>query len=128
MFATVAILLAFVVGTGAATGYAAARNQQRQAQAVTATGGDPAKAQDHIQRFGCGSCHTVAGVPVANGLVGPPLQQIRDRVYVGSRTNTVDNLVEWITNPRAVNPNTPMPITGISSSQARDIVAFLYAR
>jgi cytochrome c1 len=47
---------------------------------------------------------------------------------VGSRTNTADNLVEWITNPRAVNPNTPMPITGISSSQARDIVAFLYAR
>jgi cytochrome c len=128
MFAGFALALSLVLGAGAAMGYSAARSQQRQSQAAIVTGGNPPKAKDHIQRFGCGGCHTVAGIPGASGLVGPPLQQIRNRVYVGSRANTADNLVEWIVNPRGVNPHTPMPATGISESEARDIVAFLYAQ
>ena len=109
-------------------GYSALRSHKRTGQAVAATGGNPGKAQDHIQRFGCAGCHTSAGGAGASGLVGPPLQQIRGRIYVGSRPNTADNLIEWIVNPRAVNPHTPMPVTGISESEARDVVAFLYAR
>ena len=37
----------------------------------------------HIQRFGCGACHVVPGIRGANGLVGPPLNQIARRVYLG---------------------------------------------
>ena len=126
--ASIAAALVLVFAAGTAIGYSALRSHKRTVQAVAATGGNPGKAQDHIQRFGCAGCHTIAGGSGASGLVGPPLQQIRDRIYVGSRPNTADNLIEWIVNPRAVNPHTPMPITGISESEARDIVAFLYAR
>jgi cytochrome c2 len=120
--------LVLVFAAGTAIGYSALRSHKRTVQAVAATGGNPGKAQDHIQRFGCAGCHTIAGGAGASGLVGPPLQQIRDRIYVGSRPNTAHNLIEWIVNPRAVNPHTPMPVTGISESEARDVVAFLYAR
>jgi cytochrome c2 len=127
-FASLAVGLVLVLAAGTAIGYSALRSHKRTVQAVAATGGNPGKAQNHIQRFGCAGCHTIAGGSGASGLVGPPLQQIRDRIYVGSRPNTADNLIEWIVNPRAVNPHTPMPVTGISESEARDVVAFLYAR
>jgi mono/diheme cytochrome c family protein len=104
------------------------RSQQRQALAASIIGGDPSKAPEHIQHFGCAGCHTIAGIRGAGGLVGPALQQLRDRVFVGSRPNTAENLIEWIVNPRAINPHSPMPVTGISERQARDVVAFLYAR
>jgi cytochrome c2 len=120
--------LAVVIAAGGAFGYSAMRSQQRQALAASVVGGDPSKAAGHIQQFGCGGCHTIAGAQGAKGRVGPPLQQIRDRVFVGSRPNTADNLVEWIVNPRAINPHSPMPVTGISQHQARDVVAFLYGR
>jgi cytochrome c1 len=42
--------------------------------------------------------------------------------------NTPENLVRWIVDPRAVNPHTAMPVTGISAAEARDVVAYLYAR
>jgi cytochrome c2 len=128
LMAGFAAALALVIGAGGAFGYSAMRSQQRQALAASVSGGDPSKARGHIEQFGCGGCHSIAGIRGANGRVGPPLQQIRDRVFVGSRPNTADNLVEWIVNPRAINPHSPMPVTGISQHQARDVVAFLYGR
>lgn len=128
LIAGLAVVLVLVIGVGGAFGYSAMRSHQRQALAASVIGGDPSKAAGHIQQFGCGGCHTIAGIRGAKGLVGPPLQQIRDRVFVGSRPNTAHNLVEWIVNPRAINPHSPMPVTGISEHQARDVVAFLYAR
>jgi mono/diheme cytochrome c family protein len=123
-----AAALALVMGVGGAYGYSVMRSQQRQTLAASVTGGDPSKAAGHIQQFGCAGCHTIAGIIGASGLVGPPLQQLRDRVFVGGRPNSADNLIEWIVNPRSVNPHSPMPVTGISEQQARDVVAFLYAR
>ena len=63
----------------------------------------------------------------ANGLVGPPLQSLAKRVYIGSVRNTPANLVAWIIDPRALNPNAAMPVTGISEQAARDVAAYLYA-
>jgi len=117
-----------VAAAGGVFAYEAAQSNERQALAAALAGGDPTKAADHIQQFGCGGCHTIAGIRGAKGMVGPPLQQIRQRVFVGSRPNTVENLVEWIVNPKSINSQTPMPVTGISPNQARDVVAYLYAR
>jgi cytochrome c2 len=117
-----------VAAAGGGFAYETAQSNERQALAAALAGGDPSKAADHIQQFGCSGCHTIAGIRGANGMVGPPLQQIRERVIVGSRPNTVENLVEWIVNPKSINSQTPMPMTGISPSQARDVVAYLYAR
>jgi cytochrome c1 len=48
------------------------------------------------------------------------------RVYLGGRlTNTPGNLIRWIEDPRAVDPQTAMPTTGISKREARDMAAYL---
>jgi cytochrome c2 len=79
-------------------------------------------------KYGCSGCHTIPGIPRANGLVGPPLNSMSGRLYVaGMLPNTPDNLVYWIFNPRQVNPKTAMPMTGISAAEARDAAAYLYS-
>jgi cytochrome c2 len=101
-------------------------SEQRE-RAIALTRGDPDRAPDHLRRYGCAGCHTISGLPGATGLVGPPLQSLAKRVYIGSVRNTPDNLIAWIVNPRALDPNAPMPVTGIPTDAARDVAAFLYA-
>ena len=92
------------------------------------TGGDPRKGAAAIYRYGCGSCHTISRIENARGLVGPPLDGIRNRYYVaGMLNNNPDNLMSWIRNPKAVNPKTAMPALGLSAQDATDIAAFLYS-
>jgi cytochrome c2 len=92
------------------------------------TGGDPMRASVLVTRYGCGGCHTVPGLPAANGKVGPPLGGIRQRVFIaGVLPNTADNLISWIVAPRAYLPGSAMPVTGISRTEARDVAAWLYA-
>ena len=82
-----------------------------------------------IGRYGCGSCHTVKGVPGANGLVGPPLTGVGSRQYIaGMLTNTPDNMASWIYDPKAINPKTAMPKIGLSKQDAGDIAAYLHAQ
>jgi cytochrome c2 len=93
------------------------------------TGGDPRRGRELIKQFGCGSCHTIAGVPGATATVGPPLESFKKRVYIAGRlSNTPEALVKWIVNPREVDPKTAMPAVGVDAAQARDIAAYLYAR
>jgi cytochrome c len=97
--------------------------------ASLAAGGDPQKGMAAISRYGCGSCHTVAGISSAHGLVGPPLMGLRDRMYIaGMLTNERDNLVHWIRDPKSVNPKTAMPALGLSETDAADIAAYLYSK
>ncbi len=80
-----------------------------------------------IVSYGCGACHSIPGVPGANGTVGPPLDHFYEHMYIAGRlTNTEDNLVTWIRNPQQVIPGDAMPNMGVSESDARDIAAYLY--
>jgi putative membrane protein len=91
-------------------------------------GGDWRRGRTAMTTYGCGTCHTVPGVPGARGLVGPPLDGFRDRVYVAGRlTNTPEHLIRWLQHPREIDPHTAMPDTGVTADAARDIVAYLYA-
>jgi cytochrome c1 len=97
------------------------------AQARQLTGGDPAAGRDAIEAYGCGSCHTIAGVDGANSLVGPPLTGIGQRAFIaGVLPNTPSNMVRWIQNPQAVDSLTAMPNMQVTGAQARDIAAYLY--
>jgi cytochrome c2 len=97
--------------------------------ATLVTGGDPNRGAELIRHYGCGSCHTIPGIRRADGNVGPPLQQLRKRVYIaGVIANTPDNLMRWIQHPQAVAPRTAMPEMGVTPEQARDIAAYLYSR
>ena len=91
-------------------------------------GGNPQRGVAAIARYGCGTCHTVKGISSAHGLVGPPLTGIRDRMYVaGMLENSPENLVEWIRDPKKINPGTAMPKLGLSARDATDIAAYLYS-
>lgn len=82
-----------------------------------------------IGRYGCGSCHTIQGIEGANGLVGPPLTGIKDRMYIaGMLQNTRENMATWILDPKAVNDRTAMPKLGVSPEDTADIVNLLYAQ
>ena len=93
------------------------------------TGGNPAQGKELILRFGCGSCHSIRGIPNATGTVGPPLQDLKKRVYLGGVVpNNPDQMVKWIVNPGDYAPKTAMPALGVTEAQARDIAAYLYLR
>jgi cytochrome c2 len=120
--------LGLLLGCAAVAGWRVSENHREAAIARALTGGNPGRAPVLITRFGCGGCHTIPGVPGADGQVGPALAGLRKRVFVGGvLRNTADNLVAWIVDPRARSPGTAMPVTGISPAEARDVAAYLYS-
>lgn len=88
--------------------------------------GDARRGAASIAHYGCGSCHVIAGISAAHGLVGPPLSGIGSRMYVaGMLKNTPDNLAQWVEHPTAINQKTVMPDLGVSHADAVDIAAYL---
>ena len=99
----------------------------KEQQAAAMTGGDVHRGKDAINLHGCASCHRIPGIPGARGLVGPPLDQIADRAYIGGvLRNTPDNMLRWLRNPPAVDDKTAMPNLHLSDADARDIASYLY--
>ena len=120
-FAAVLLLTALPATACSRTAEADAR------EAAEMTGGDPSRGPALMRKYGCQSCHTIPGVVGADGLVGPPLAGIASRSYIGGvLTNAPDNMLRWIRDPKAVDPLTAMPNTGVTESDARHIVAYLY--
>lgn len=102
---------------------------ERDAAARAMTGGNPAHAVTLMTRYGCAGCHTIPGIPGADGQVGGPLAEMRKRVLIaGVFPNTASNLIDWIVLPQAHDPRSGMPITGITREEARDVAAWLYSR
>jgi cytochrome c len=118
-----------VVAAAAITSALAWSSQERSERiARMMTGGDPAHAPELFRRYGCMGCHAIPGIPGADGEVGPPLSGLVHRVYIGGvATNSADHLVQWITSPQSLSPQTVMPPSGISEAEARDIAAYLYS-
>ena len=101
------------------------RGVERDAAAMT--GGDPARGKTAITRYGCAACHQIRGVIGAQGLVGPPLEGVARRAYIGGVLgNSPDNMIRWVQNPQAVDQKTAMPNLGVTDADARDIAAYLY--
>ncbi|TGQ28835.1 c-type cytochrome [Mesorhizobium sp. M00.F.Ca.ET.216.01.1.1] len=105
-------------------------NSSHEAAVVQQVGGDAERAIPAMIRNGCGGCHEIPGVPGAHGSVGPSLQGVAERAYIGGhggRTSS-DAMMRWISRARDVDPKTAMPNTNLSPQEARDITAYLYAR
>jgi cytochrome c2 len=91
-------------------------------------GGDPDRGAQTIANMGCGACHHIAGIPGANGMVGPPLDNVAQRgILAGEIPNTPENMVSWIRDPQSVEPTTAMPNLHLDEQSARDVVAYLYS-
>lgn len=103
------------------------RNPPRAA-VVEVPGGNAENGRRALQSWGCGSCHTIPGVPGAEGKVGPRLDQLAEQRYIaGILLNTPDNLVRWIMDPQEIQPGNAMPDTGVVEGTARDMAAYLYS-
>ncbi|HEV2862346.1 MAG TPA: c-type cytochrome [Pyrinomonadaceae bacterium] len=102
------------------------REAERAASEMTG-GGDPARGRAAIYHYGCASCHTIPGIRGADSLVGPPLERVAGRTYIGGvLTNSPEHMIRWIKDPRGVDPLTAMPALGIGDADARDIASYLY--
>lgn len=89
-------------------------------------GGDPARGRALMAQYGCVACHKIPGLRATDGRVGPPLAGMARRHYIAGRLpNTPENLARWILNPKSVDQQTIMPVTGVDRGQTLDIVAYL---
>ena len=99
----------------------------RAAEGSVIPGASVARGKQSVAGFGCGTCHEIAGVRDAYGRVGPPLTGVAARsIIAGELANTPENMVRWIRDPVAIEPNTAMPNLQVSEATARDMVAYLY--
>ena len=118
-----------VVGIAGYVWQAAREGAQLCAHAAAITGGDPRRGEAMLIKYGCGSCHSLAGVRTAVGNVGPPLDGIATRVIVaGHLANNPGDMERWIRDPQHVSPGTAMPDLDVGERDARDITAFLETR
>lgn len=107
--------------------FAACHRQPDQRTAILLTDGNPTRGRDAMEHYGCGACHNVPGIDGATGLVGPPLDNIGDRlILAGQLPNTPDNMMLWIRRPQTIESGTTMPDMHVSERDARDIAAYLY--
>jgi cytochrome c len=103
--------------------------QPEQAKKVEppAGGGDAGRGRLLIQQYGCQSCHSVPGLEGPKGVVGPPLDKLALRTFIGGKVqNTPANMIVWLQNPQAFDPANAMPNIGVTPADARDLTAFLF--
>jgi cytochrome c1 len=102
-------------------------NREAIQRAEEMTGGDVKKGKYAIESYGCVSCHTIPGVRDEDAVVGPPLDRIGSRVYIGGvMKNTPRNMIHWVQDAPGVDPMTAMPNLHVTESDARDIASYLY--
>jgi putative membrane protein len=91
------------------------------------TGGDEQHGRQKIAALGCSSCHVIPGVPGANARVGPPLDHIAGRSYIGpGLANEPSNMIRFIQHGRLLDPKAAMPDLHLNDQDARDIACYLY--
>jgi cytochrome c oxidase subunit 2 len=107
--------------------------------------GDPAAGEKLFVGAGtCNACHTVAGNPLAVGMIGPNLTHVGSRIAIaaGMYVNDKPHLSRWIKNARIMKSGVLMPTlgkgqydqqtkattpSGLSDQQVAELVAYLQA-
>ena len=89
--------------------------------------GDASRGPALAAQYGCNVCHIVPGVDGPQGALGPSLQGVGSRPAIsqGAVQNTPENLVKFIQDPAALNPQSSMPPTGVPEADAKDLAAYL---
>lgn len=88
--------------------------------------GDAARGKFALQQYACVTCHEIPGVVGAIHPVGPPLEGMAMRGFIGGvLPNTRQNMVRWLRDPQAVDARTAMPNLGVTERDAHDLAAFL---
>lgn len=93
---------------------------------AVAASGDVLRGAQLLQDYGCTSCHVIPGMFIADSRVGPPLEDLALRRYVGGDVpNSADRLAAFIMDPQTYAPGSTMPDLGVTDLDARDMVAYL---
>ena len=66
-------------------------------------------------KFACDACHRLGG---EGGIVGPNLKEASQRLRP-------EWMFEWLKNPQAIRPDSPMPNFGLSDEEARALIAYI---
>jgi mono/diheme cytochrome c family protein len=69
----------------------------------------------YFERYGCQSCHQIAG---KGGYVGPPLDKVGSRLKGGW-------IYHWLKNPQAYKPESIEPNNKLSDDEAEALTAYL---
>src|SRR3954447_9893158 len=72
-----ALLLCATLALGAVVARQVSQTRENDRVARALTGGEPRRAPDLVTRYGCGGCHTIPGLPAADGKVAAPLVDMR---------------------------------------------------
>jgi cytochrome c len=92
------------------------------------TGGDPESGRKKLALRSCGSCHSIPGVPRAEGKSAPSLAGWSGRrTFLNSVPNTPENLEKWLDKPSHRKPGTAMPDINLSPQDSRDMAAYLFS-
>jgi cytochrome c2 len=88
--------------------------------------GDPERGRIALAQHACRACHMIPGLTGPETHVGRSLADLAERRFIaGSLPNNQANLVRWIRNPQAIDPQTAMPALGVSERDALDMSAWL---
>lgn len=94
---------------------------------VSETGGNVQRGQELARTNGCLACHSVSGQPGVAQAYGPSLDGFADqRLIAGTIANNPENLVLFLMSPQSQNPDSAMPLVGLTLEEAEDIAAWLY--
>lgn len=81
-----------------------------------------------IERVGCGACHVIPGIRWPQGSSGPSLEGFADQGLIAGRLpNRPDVLAAFVRNAPATLAGTTMPAMPLTTAEARDVAAYLYA-
>lgn len=106
-----------------------AKAETRRVSNQSVRAGDPERGRSIIasSTHGCPACHTIPGIRVPRGIVGPPLGGIGRRGFIaGQLPNRSDVLVAFLLNPPQLVPETGMPNVGLTLEEAQHIASYLY--
>jgi cytochrome c oxidase subunit II len=94
--------------------------------AMPPVGAAAERGSELFAEVGCASCHVVRGT-AAGGELGPDLTHVASRTTLAAvtRTNTRDDLAEWIADPQSVKPGALMPPAPVSDADLDDLVAYV---
>ena len=106
---------------------AAGCESSEKVHAEEITRGRSERGKTAIERYGCGSCHRIPGISGADSVVGPSLERIASRVYIGGRLiNEPNAMIAWIRDPQHLRSPTAMLTLGVTEQESRDMAAYLY--
>lgn len=111
---------------GSVTGWVMLENRIQE-PLVAVPGGDVVLGREALTTHACIACHSIPGIPGADGTIGPPLDNWAERHFVaGTQPNEPDALIAFLLDPQGTRPGTAMPNVGLTEEEATNIAAYLY--